>query len=80
MMKLKCVETGKTTKIVLGDKPWENDEILEIAANNLLVREIEHRDDFVCVSFDGLRSEICHALDGLTEHSGDYRSYEIINI
>lgn len=76
-MKLKCIETGKTTKIALNNKPWENDIILDYAANRLLKREKEHAYDFVCISTDNLRSEICHALTNLTEHSGTYRTFII---
>jgi len=78
-MKLKCMETGRITEIILTtDKPWENDEILDAAANKLLKREPDHKHDFVCISADKMRSEICHALTDLTEHTGEYRTFKII--
>ena len=77
-MKLICIETGKQTSLILNDAaPWENDEIIDSAANRLIKRESEHKHDFVCVSADKLRSEICHALTDLTEHTGEYRSFRI---
>ena len=50
------------------------------AANMLLRREAEHNHDFVCISIEKLRSEICHALTNLTEHTGEYRTFEIKKI
>ena len=79
-MKLMCVETGYKTEIKLTqDEPWENDDILDAAANNLLKREPEHKYDFVCIDSRRMRSEICHALTDLTEHTGEYRSFKIIS-
>jgi len=77
-MKLTCIETGKYTRIKLTGEPWENENTLDAAANVLLRREPEHKYDFICISSDNLRGEICHALAGLTEHTGEYRSYKLV--
>ena len=79
MTRLMCIETGYKTRIELTrDEPWEDDEILNTAANRLLKREPEHKYDFVCIDARKMRSEICHALAGLTEHTGEYRSFKIV--
>ena len=77
-MKLVCNETGRYTEIRLSDKSWENDDILDHSANVLLKREPEHKDDFVCIREGKMRSEICHALTDLTEHTGEYRSFRYV--
>lgn len=75
---LVCVETGKKTKINLTtNEPWTNDEILDAAANQLLRREPEYKHDFVTINADKMRSEICHALTDLTEHTGEYLTFKI---
>lgn len=81
MKTLQCIETGRKTKIKLTTRePWTNDEILDnAAANRLIHREPEHKHDFVTISADKMRSEIFHALNGLTEHTGEYRSFKIIS-
>jgi len=77
---LECIETGRKIKITLTGEPWENDEILDNAANMLLKRDPEYKHDFVCISADKMRSEIMHALTDLTEHTGEYRSFKITKI
>ena len=78
-----CLETNKKTNIYLNpDDPWEHDKILQKAANRLLKREPEHgprQNDFVCIGLNNLRSEIFHGLTDLTEHTGKYRNFKIIN-
>ena len=76
---LVCIESGKKTKINLTtDEPWTNDDILDSAANILLKREPEYKHDFVCISADKMRSEICHAAGDMTEHTGEYRSFKLV--
>jgi len=78
-MKLTCIETGKYTRIKLTPgEPWENENILDAAANRLLSREPDHPYDFICLDHVDLRGEICHALTGLTEHTGEYRSFKLV--
>ena len=48
------------------------------AANALLRREPEYKHDFVCISADKMRSEICHAAGDLTEHTGEYRTFKLV--
>lgn len=77
---LVCIESGKKTKInLVADEPWTNDETLSSAANTLLRREAEHKYDFVCISADKMRSEIFHAAGDLTEHTGEYRRFKLID-
>ena len=77
--KLVCLETNKRTRINLENVPdYETDDVLDNAANRLLKREPEHKYDFVCITRDNLQSEICHALGDLTEHTGEYRSFEVV--
>jgi len=79
-IRLMCMETGYKTRIELTlDERWKNDEILDTAANRLLRREPEHKYDFVSIDTREMRSEICHALTDLTEHTGEYRSFKIIS-
>jgi hypothetical protein len=78
-MKLLCVETGKKTSIILTGEPWENDDTLDAAANRLLKREPEHKYDHVCITRNKMRSEICHSLTDLTEHTGEYRTFELVD-
>lgn len=75
---LVCIETGKKTALSLTDAPWNNDDILDAAANRMLRREPEHRHDFVCIDAQKMRSEICHGLGNLTEHTGEYRTFRLI--
>ena len=77
MKTIKCIESGRTTKITLTGNEWDDDDTLDSAANKLLKRETEHKHDFVCISTDKMESEICHALTGLTEHTGEYRTFII---
>jgi hypothetical protein len=79
--RITCVETGKYTDVNLStNEPWANDDTIDHAANMLLRREAEYNHDFVCISIEKLRSEICHALTNLTEHTGEYRTFEIKKI
>ena len=76
---LVCIESGKKTKINLTtDEPWTNDEILDANANALLRREHGYKHDFVCISADKMRSEICHAAGDLIEHTGEYRTFKLV--
>jgi hypothetical protein len=79
MKTLKCVETGKKTKYNNEVKPWDRDDVLSAAACRLVRREREHKYDYVTISREHMSSEIYHALNGLTEHTGEYRHFEILD-
>ena len=79
MKHLICIETERKTQLKLTDEPWTNDEIINTAANRLLRREPQHKYDFVAIRSGKLRAEICHALTDLTEHTGKYVTFRIID-
>lgn len=81
---LTCQNTGYKTIVRLIDSSrgiedeYANVEAINNAANRLLKREPDHKSDYVTVIYpDRMRSEICRALNDLTEHTGKYREYEL---
>ena len=88
---LVCIESHKKTSLDLMDsnddfrgdvnaRQWNNDDIVNAAANRLLKRESEHKHDFVVVkiSHNRMSSEIYHSCGDMCEHTGEYRTFRII--
>ena len=78
MKTLICNETNRKTQINITNtmEQYEIDEIIDAGANRIIKRTYPH--DFVTVCMDKMQSEICHALTGLTEHTGKFVSFKIV--
>ena len=79
MKTLMCIETGKKTKYNNEAKPWDRDDILSDAATRLVKREVDHKHDYVTIKRECMESEIYHALYEMTEHTGEWRTFKIID-
>jgi hypothetical protein len=75
MKTLKLIETGRTTKISDTDS-----QTIQAAADKLVRRdEPGHYAQFSgSPEPDNLFAEICRAVSGMTEHTGDKINFEII--
>lgn len=74
-MKLRCIETGRTTKL-----PSDEFDSIQEAADRIVKRDWSgHYAQFSGVpSREALFAEVCRSVGGMCEHTGKKINFEII--